>query len=186
MQASKQNPALITVMTTSLLVLLLTGCATTQTADNCAIKLRPDLSSAIQTAETRLSSGCEYSFDNYFDQLLAIATENPASENKRLFSDFLVSTSSQGIISKRQARNTYNRFFNVKFVSLTGEYNTCSQTCPVRDKVLADMQSELSDKELGLVRASEDNASYYRSDHLLKEAQIVLEATCRACEAGGI
>ena len=36
------------------------------------------------------------------------------------------------------------------------------------------------------VLASADNASYYRADHLLKEAQLVLEATCRACEAGNL
>ena len=45
------------------------------------------------------------------------------------------------------------------------------------------MQSELLDKELGLVQASQDSASYYRADHLLKEVQLVLEATCRACES---
>ena len=166
-------------------LMLLAACATTQTADYCSVSLEPSLSSAMHIAEDKLSAGCEYSFDNYFEQLLSVATENPNRDNKRLFSDFLVSISDQGIISKRQARATYNRYFNVKFVSLTGDYNTCSQTCPVRDKVLADMYGELLDKEQGLVKASEDSATYYRSDHLLKEAQLVLEATCRACEAGG-
>jgi hypothetical protein len=165
--------------------MLLAACATTQTADYCSVSLKPGLASAMRIAEDKLSTGCEYSFDNYFEQLLTVATDNPDPDNKRLFSDFLVSISNQGIISNRQARATYNRFFNVKFVSLTGDYNNCSQTCPVRDKVLADMRGELLDKELGLVKASEDSASYYRSDHLLKEAQLVLEATCRACEAGG-
>ena len=122
----------------------------------------------------------------YFAQLLDIAADNPSPDNKRQFSDFLVRVSDQGVISKRQAKATYNRYFNIKFVSLTGEYNTCSQTCPVRKNVLAEMQGELLDKELGLVRASEDSASYYRADHLLKEAQLVLEATCRACEAGSL
>lgn len=166
-------------------LLLLAACATTQTADYCSVSLKPSLASALHVAENKLSTGCEYSFDNYFEQLLSVATENPNPDNKRLFSDFLVSISDQGIISKRQARVTYNRYFNIKFVSLTGEYNTCSQTCPVRDKVLANMYGELLDKELGLVKASEDSASYYRSDRLLKEAELVLEATCRACEAGG-
>jgi hypothetical protein len=46
------------------------------------------------------------------------------------------------------------------------------------------MQAELHDKELGLMRASNDAASFYRADTLLKEADLVLEATCRACSAG--
>lgn len=181
MSLIKSGTALIAATT----LLLLAACTTTQTADYCSASLKPSLASAMRVAGDKLSNGCEYSFDNYFEQLLSVATENPNPDNKRLFSDFLVRISDQGIISKRQARATYNRYFNVKFVSLTGEYNTCSQTCPVRDKVLANMHRELLDKELGLVKASEDSASYYRSDHLLKEVQLVLEATCRACEAGG-
>jgi len=163
--------------------ILLAACATTPVA-SCSVDLRPGLERAITVAEDKLASGCEYHFDDYFVQLLDIAAENPSADNKRLFSDFLVRASDRATISKRQARDLYNRYFNVKFVSLTGDYNTCTQTCPARAKVLADMQSELADKELGLVQASEDPNAYYRADLLLKEAQLVLEATCRACEAG--
>lgn len=162
--------------------LTLSSCVTT--VDVCSVPLKSGLGNAIREAEDRLSNGCEYSFDSYFAQLLDIAMENPAAENKRQFSDFLVRASDTGIISKRQAKSIYNRYFNIKFVSLTGDYNTCSQTCPTRRKILAEMRGELLDKELGLMRASLDNASYYRADNLLKEAQLVLEATCRACEAG--
>jgi hypothetical protein len=49
---------------------------------------------------------------------------------------------------------------------------------------MSDMRAELHDKELGLLRASNDPASFYRADHLLKETDLVLEATCRACLAG--
>ena len=101
-----------------------------------------------------------------------------------LFSDHLMRVNDMGVISKRQAELLYNRYFNVKFVSLRGDYNTCSQTCPVRDQVMSDMRAELHDKELGLMRASADRASFYRADNLLKEADLVLEATCRACGAG--
>ncbi len=166
--------------------LLIVSCTTTDVVDHCVVNLKPSLSSAMSISEDKLSSGCEYSFDNYLGQLLEIAGNNPSPDNKRQFSDFLVHASDNGIISKRQAKSTYNRYFNIKFVSLTGEYNTCSQTCPSRAQVLADMQMELKDKELGLVRASEDSASYYRADHLLKQAELVLEATCRACEAGNL
>ncbi len=176
----------LTIPALMVALLTLNACTTTGTADACTVRLTPPLGSAMRMAEQKLSDGCEINFDNYLEQLLDIAVDNPDRENKRRFSDYLVRASDRGIISKRQAKNLYNRYFNVKFVSLTGEYNTCSQTCPVKARVLADMQSELLDKERGLVQASNDSASYYRADHLLKEAQLVLEATCRACEAGGL
>ena len=167
-------------------LVFIAGCETTPTLVDCGVNLKAPLSSAANVVEDKLASGCVYSFDSYLSGMLDIAIDNPTPENKKTFSDFLVRVSDQGTISKRQAKGIYNRYFNIKFVSLEGDYNTCSQVCPVRNKVLADMSSELLDKEMGLMQASEDASSYYRADQLLKEAEIVLEATCRACSAGGI
>ena len=59
-----------------------------------------------------------------------------------------------------------------------------SNTCPRRDRVMRHMERELSDKERGLLRVSLDSAGYYRADELYQEVELVLEATCTACEAG--
>ena len=160
------------------------ACTTTPVASHCTAGLSSSLEKAIYDVDVRLGTGCEYHFDSYFAQLLSIAESNPSSENKVLFSDFLMRANESGVISKRQARDYYNRYFNVKFVSLTGDYNTCAQACPVQGQVMSNMQNELRDKQVGLLKASDDKTSYYRADHLLKEAQLVLEATCRACAAG--
>lgn len=178
-----QPSAVKALVAITLLSALVSACTTTSLA-HCQVTLPSGLGNAMATAEEKLEGGCEYQFADYFDQMLAIAAENPSADNRRRFSDFLVRASDRGVISKRQARDLYNRYFNVKFVSLAGEYNTCSQTCPTRRKVLADMQAELADKELGLMKASEDSEAYHRADLLLQETQLVLEATCRACEAG--
>jgi len=162
---------------------LLAACTTTQNTAYCSSSLGGNLDRAISAAEERLAQGCEYHFNGYFQDLLAIAEANPDRDNPRRFSNHLVRVQDQGLISRRQAEGLYNRYFNVKFVTLQGAYNTCSQTCPVKAKVLADMQAELHDKELGLLRASDDAQSFYRADHLLKETELVLEATCRACAA---
>lgn len=162
----------------------LAGCASEPVTDFCYANLRAPLEAAAAEAEAKLAAGCEYHFDDYYSQLLAIGADRPDQDNRRIFSDHLVRVSDQGTISRRQAQGLYNRYFNIKFVSLAGDYNTCSQTCPVRTQVLGDMRGELLDKELGLMKISGDSASYYRADHLLKESQLVLEATCRACEAG--
>jgi hypothetical protein len=167
-----------------LMVPVLGACAGNQTVDFCSIRLQGDLQSAMSLTEDRVRNGCEYQFDGYFQSLLAIAAENPDPQNPMRFSDHLLRVQDAGVISRRQAEALYNRYFNVKFVSLQGDYNTCSQTCPIRGQVMSDMRAELHDKELGLMRASSDQASFYRADNLLKEADLVLEATCRACSAG--
>jgi len=176
---------MIRILTSVLVVLSLAACTTTQ-PDHCAVNLRGNLDSAMTTAESKLASGCEYHFNSYFNSLLTIAEANPDKDNKMLFSDHLMRVNEMGVISRRQAEGLYNRYFNVKFVSLQGDYNTCSQTCPVRTQVMSDMKAELHDKELGLMRASADAASFYRADTLLKETDLVLEATCRACTAGQV
>lgn len=169
-----------------LALVMIVGCETqAPVADICSGRLGSSVEAALSETERRLANGCEFQFDSYFRENLSLAEANPDGENKRRFSDHLLAVQDQGVISQRQARALYNRYFNVKFVSLAGDYNTCSQACPVQGRVLSDMRSELQDKELGLLRISSDQTSYYRADHLLKETQIVLEATCRACAAAG-
>jgi len=158
---------------------LASGCANTD--QRCALELTAPLERSAVAAEEKLANGCEYYFEGYFEQLLSLAEDRPDRNNRRLISDHLVRVSELGVITHRQAQERYNRYFNVKFVSLSGDYNTCAQTCPVRHRVLSAMSEELLDKERGLMKASADPESYYRADHLLKETQLVLEATCRAC-----
>ncbi len=143
-----------------------------------------NLASAVDHVKGALVNGCAAHFDRFYDDLLRTAEGDPKPENKRVFSEFLVWSADEGILSKRQAKEYYNRYFNVKFMTLQGDYNNCSHTCPRRDRVLLDMERELSDKELGLLKVSLDNDGYYRADELFKEVELVLEATCTACAAG--
>jgi len=48
---------------------------------------------------------------------------------------------------------------------------------------MLNMERELSDKERGLLKVSLDNDAYYRADELYQEIDLVLEATCTACNA---
>ena len=162
--------------------LILTSCAST--TPTCSSPQSKNLDSAINTVQASLLAGCHTHFDRYYDDLLTIAEGDPKPENKRAFSEFLVWASEQGLLSNRQAQEHYNRYFNVKFMSLKGDYNNCSHTCPNKQKVLFDMERELSDKERGLLRVSRDNDGYYRADKLYQEVELVLEATCTACAAG--
>lgn len=162
--------------------LILASCASTK--PTCASPQSKNLSAAISTVQSTLMEGCHAHFDRFYDDLLSIAEGDPKPENKREFSQFLVWSTDKGLLSNRQAENYYNRFFNVKFMTLKGDYNNCSHTCPNKQKVLFDMERELSDKERGLLRVSLDNDGYYRADQLYQEVELVLEATCTACAAG--
>jgi len=163
------------------LALALASCAST--TPTCVSPQSKNLDAAIAAAQYSLSGGCQAEFDRYYDDLLTIAEGDPKPENKRAFSEFLVWSSDAGLLSNRQAQEYYNRYFNVKFMSLKGDYNNCSHTCPNKQKVLFDMERELSDKERGLLNVSLDNEGYYRADRLYQEVELVLEATCTACAA---
>ena len=150
----------------------------------CGSPASKNLTAAIDDVKGNLQGGCTAHFERFYDDLLRIAEGDPKPENKRLFSEFLVWSSDEGILSQRQAKDYYNRYFNVKFMSLASDYNNCSHTCPRRDRVLLEMERELGEKERGLLKVSLDNESYYRADELYQEVELVLEATCTACQAG--
>jgi len=160
---------------------MLTSCTTT--TPTCSSPGTSNLDAAIESAKTSLLNGCEAHFAQYFDDLLTIAEGDPKPENKRAFSQFLVWSNDQGLLSRRQAERHYNRYFNVKFMALEGDFNNCSHTCPRRDRVYLDMDRELSAKERGLLKVSLDTDGYYRANELYEEVELVLEATCAACAA---
>jgi len=180
------NRLTTTPINASLAVLLLTGLLTAcnsnpPKATACSLPEGPDLNQAIAKARFDLETGCEQQFNGYFQRLLTIAEGDPKNENKATFSDFLVWSNEQGLLSKRQARQTYTRYFGVKYISLISDYSVCAQTCPRQQKVMHDMNRELQDKEQGLLKVSADRLEYYRANRLYQEAELVLEATCEAC-----
>ncbi len=167
----------------ALLACLATLSACASNEPGCPSPQTRNLDSAVSFVRTSLNTGCEAHFDRYYDDLLTIAEGDPKPENKQIFSEFLVWSGDQGLLSTRQAQEYYNRFFNVKFMSMKGDYNNCSHTCPNKQRVLFDMERELSDKERGLLKVSRDADGYYRADRLYQEVELVLEATCTACAA---
>lgn len=162
----------------------LSGCMTTTAPTVCSMPSGNSLERAMAHTRAELANGCEASFDAYFDSLLAIAEGDPGADNKRQFSEFLTWSADMGVLSHRQSRELYNRYFNVKFVSLLGDYNNCAYTCPKQDALMQAMAQELAHKERGLLRVTEDQSAYYQADRLLKQAELVIAATCQACEAG--
>lgn len=175
----KQGLALASVWS---LILLIGGCQSNESSSaSCDMPGGHHLDTEISTAKTKLSNGCATEFDNFFNALLVVAEGDPGDQNKQKFSDLLLWATDRGLISKRKAEERYNRYFNIKFVSLRGEYSTCSQACASPARLQKNMQRELLDKELGLLKVAGDAAAYQRSDRLYREAELVLDATCTAC-----
>ncbi len=167
------------------LVAILSACNSNPSREPvCSLPKGPDLEQSLGKARFDLETGCEGRFDDYFSRLLSIAEGDPKLENKARFSDFLLWANQQGLLSKQQARRYYNRYFGIKFVSLMGDYSVCSDTCKRKGEVLQSMRQELADKEQGLLKVSGDRRAYSRASRLLRESELVLEATCTACGAG--
>ena len=181
-EITMNRPAIIGLLSITAAAALLSACNSNppRTAQ-CNLPEGPQLDQAISAARFDLVTGCEDRFQDYFERLLVIAEGDPKKENKAKFSEFLVWANQEGLLSKRQARETYNRYFGLKYVSLLGDYSVCSQTCPRQTQVMADMQRELADKEQGLLKVSADQRAYHRANRLFRETELVLEATCSAC-----
>jgi hypothetical protein len=161
---------------------VLAACSNVPTqASACSLPEGPDLEGAISATRFDLETGCEHQFDRYFQNLLTLAEGDPKKENKASFSEFLIWANEEGLLSKRQARETYNRYFGVKYITLVSDYSVCTRTCPRQDDVMRAMGRELEDKEQGLLRISADRRNYTRASRLFQETELVLEATCEAC-----
>jgi len=173
---------LIKLLIASALTLALFGCNSAPSQEtSCTMPTGHDLDQAISASKFQLETGCGSHFERYFTSLLSIAAGDPKKENKGKFSDFLLWANQSDLISKNQARDYYNRYFGIKYVSLKGDYSVCSEACPKRSQLLRSMSNELQQKELGLSRVSADVSNYHRAHQLYNETEIVLEATCTAC-----
>lgn len=163
------------------------ACQTTgssQLADEaCTAQLSQRLDLAMEESRTRMDGGCSSQHAALFEQLLSVGQGDPKPENKRMFSDYLVWASDKGYISPLQAKETYTRYFGLKFVSGLSDYNTCAAFCPTEVQLLTDMQRELGDKARGLVEVSTDQNTYGRANTLYNELELVITAACQACKS---
>jgi hypothetical protein len=170
------------VATVAAITTTLAACSTNPTqVASCTVPKGPNLEEAISAARFDLETGCENRFDDYFQRLLVIAEGDPKKENKASFSEFLLWANDSGLLSKRQAREKYNRYFGIKYMSLVSDYSVCAQACPNQSDVMRNMNLELADKEQGLLKISADRLNYTRASNLFQETELVLEATCEAC-----
>jgi len=168
---------------------VLGGCAKKQipvvvAGPSCILPTGVNLTEAVSLTKDNLTHPeCQPQFEAYFHRLLEIAAGDPDPENKRRFSDFLVWTKSEGILTMVQSKEYYNRYFNTTFMALPDDYNVCS-SAPKKDDIIKAMEAELRQKELGLMKACADKETYYSAHEQFESVLLVLDAVCLACEQG--
>ncbi|ADE14670.1 conserved hypothetical protein [Nitrosococcus halophilus Nc 4] len=165
------------------MALWLSSCQTTPAPPpECTLPQTTGVKQAFTHTRKELSrSECHFRFDAYFDRLLDTAAGDPNPQHSEHFSEFLIWANSQDIITRRNAEEYYNRYFNAKFVSLPNEYSNCAYTCRMKDEIVHNMKEELRQKDKGLLKIMANKRAYARANSLHDSILTVLEATCTAC-----
>ena len=167
----------------AILALVTFACGNKQYQSTCTLPSGVNLEEALAHSQKDLGRlECEQMFDTYYGRLIDIAKRDPDIENRRRFSDFLMWANEEGLIDKIQARYYYNRHFNTTFMSLKDDFNVCSScTEEAKSDLEAELQKELGQKEVGLLRACQDKPAYYAAADQYNSILLLLDATCTAC-----
>ncbi len=147
---------------------------------SCELSGTKKLDLAVEDAKSRLDSGCLSRYDDYYNALLNVATGDPKSENKGTFQHYLRWSVNEGIVSRVQAGELYDRYFSKTYTTLDRHGSVAASVCPQIDKVMSDLQKELKNKELGIRDVAADSKAYQSAVNLYYELELNLEAICAA------
>ncbi len=178
------------MLSTFVLLAILFGCVQNQrpiqaspVVQLCTLPTGHLVDEAFDQAKRTLSrSDCVYQFDAIFKALLNIAEGDPDESHKKKFYELLKWAKEDGMISKLKAQEYYTRYFTHTFYSLPRDYNTCTY-CPKLSQIMRDLKNELNQKALGLNRICKDQMRYAKAAGDLQTLDLILEATCKACES---
>jgi len=168
----------------SLAVAGLSACGSipTRGGDNCALSGTQKLEDVVAEAQNKLASGCETQFSSYYQQLLQVGAGFPKPENAIVFQDSLRWSVNQGIVSKIQAGERYDRYFSTTFSGLSGTQSVASSVCPQLDQTLSNLRSELEDKQTGLQGILGQQDRYQQATRLYYNLELNLHAACAATD----
>jgi hypothetical protein len=171
-----------------LTIVLATGCATTQPvsvsvniAEGCDAVNSKKLTMAFEQSRDHLArSECAPFFDQHFNSLRRIATGDPKLENRAQFAGWLSWASKQGVITVKQSKEHYNRYFNETFVSLPKQGHICGHIQTKRP--VTDMTLELTQKREGYLDILGDSKGYNQVHEQYQDMKFMLESMETACQ----
>ena len=124
---------------------------------------------------------CHYSFPEYRERLLQAAKGSPGPENEARFAGLLRESVERGIISKRQARETFSRYFDPEFYVVKTEPRSSCSSLREKETLYAAMRSELAYKRTGMLEILDDESRFRQAQHHYNDLTMVFEAVDAAC-----
>jgi hypothetical protein len=187
MMPNKMNTIKKTLVIAGLIAIsLTTGCATQNAVpvditEGCDSVNSKQIDAAFSEAKANLSRAeCAPYFEANFTALKAVAKGNPGEENKARFAQWLSWSNKQGVITVKQSKALYTRYFHSTFVSLPSQGNLCSHLAngdPVKD-----MTRELSDKREGYNDIVNDSQGYNAVHQEYDDMKLMLDSVAMACQ----
>ena len=126
---------------------------------------------------------CESNFHSYFEYLMDVAVENPASANKVQFARLIRAGIDSGAISSREGKRVFNQYFEPEFFALKGEARSNCVALQQKAAYVVEMDTELKNKKVGLLDALGDEASFRLSQRYYQDLLTVIDAVDHSCEA---
>ena len=165
------------------IAILLAACQMTREQE-CTLASGTNVERAFDYSREQLSrNACKSRFGDYFERLLDIAAGAPSPEHSQRFSEFLLWANAQELITRRSSEDYYNRYFSPKFASLQNEYSNCTHTCRLKAETESAMQEELLQKDIGLLKVTNNKQKYAQANAYYHSILTLIEATCEACRA---
>lgn len=186
-------PYIVTFLLSGIGMLVLTGCwrppawphpkpRAVITPPSCSMPTSKSLKGAMAEARETLSKPkCRYKFEELFTALLAAGQGNPQRDNCKRFETFLAwSIDGPAVISEREARVLWMRYFDSRFSFPQPHYSICS-VCDKRDEIMMQVERELADKRLGLIEICDHERKFKTAHANWVTLKIFLKAACEAC-----
>lgn len=184
-----------TLLTTTVLfsVAFSAGCQTNspktaavQAPISCELPVSKDLPTATQETKNMLEErSCRAKLYAAYEKLLTIGQGDPKPSNQQIYGDFLRWSQQQGLISHKQKAQLYSRYFTQVFATLPSDHQMCYYCDgPGQEKLIYQVDNELQDKQLGLVKILNDKATYRKSSAIADSVKLRIEAACHACGDG--
>ena len=150
---------------------------------SCDVPSSKNVSQAFSQSTATLSDAqCHYQFDAHEQALMSLAKGDPGQQNRQYFYNFYTEAAGNGIISKRQAREHYSRYFTTGFAaSLPDSHSNCA-TGDRMDNILADLKQEAHMKKEGLLEVLDDRNSWFTAKSHHDNLVLILETTHLACD----
>ena len=134
-----------------------------------------------EVSENLGNRACHYAFAEYRERLLQTAKGSPGPENEARFAGLLRESVERGIISKRQAQETFSRYFDPEFYAVKTEPRSSCSSLREKETLYAAMRSELAYKRTGMLEILDDESRFRQAQHHYNDLTMVFEAVDTAC-----